>query len=100
MHVTFYDALEDIVPWSRSQRIAVRTSITIPHLLASSAIPFVFPAVALDVAGRSEYCGDGSMRQAAPVSPPVPPRAQRIPLGGARRMHEAPGARPAPPGVP
>jgi NTE family protein len=94
-HVTFYDALDDIVPWTRSQRIAVRTPVTIPHLLASSAIPFVFPAVALDVAGHSEYCGDGSMRQAAPISPAVHLGAERILVVGAGRMHEPPGERPA-----
>src|SRR4029079_4421469 len=60
-HVTFYDALDDIVPWTRSQRIAVRTSIEIPHLLASSAIPFVFPAVALDVTGRPDDRGGGAL---------------------------------------
>ncbi|MES1163210.1 MAG: patatin-like phospholipase family protein, partial [Rhizobacter sp.] len=65
LHVTFYDAIKNIVPWTRSQRIAVRDAITVPHLLASSAIPFVFPAVALNIADHIEYCGDGSMRQAA-----------------------------------
>jgi NTE family protein len=92
-HVTFYDALGDIVPWTRSQRIAVRTAITIPHLLASSAIPFVFPAVALDISGHTEYCGDGSMRQAAPISPAVHLGAERIFIVGAGRMHEPPGER-------
>ena len=93
LHVTFYDALGDIVPWTRSQRIAVRGSIGVPHLLASSAIPFVFPAVALSIAGHTEYCGDGSMRQAAPISPAVHLGAQRILVVGAGRMHEPPGER-------
>jgi len=93
LHVTFYDALDEIVPWTRSQRLAVRSAITIPHLLASSAIPFVFPAVALDIAGHSEYCGDGSMRQAAPISPAVHLGAERILVVGAGRMHEPPGER-------
>jgi NTE family protein len=95
LHVTFYDALVDIVPWTRSQRLAVRTAITVPHLLASSAIPFVFPAVALDVAGHLEYCGDGSMRQSAPISPAVHLGADRILVVGAGRMHEPPGERPS-----
>jgi len=93
LHVTFYDSVADIVPWSRSQRLAVRSPITVPHLLASSAIPFVFPAVALDVAGHTEYCGDGSMRQAAPISPAVHLGADRILVIGAGRMHEPPGER-------
>src|SRR3954447_16876153 len=87
LHVTFYDSVNDIVPWTRSQRLAVRSQITVPHLLASSAIPFVFPAVALDVAGHAEYCGDGSMRQAAPISPAVHLGADRILVVGAGRMH-------------
>jgi NTE family protein len=93
LHVTFYDALGDIVPWTRSQRLAVRTPITVNHLLASSAIPFVFPAVALDIEGHVEYCGDGSMRQAAPISPAVHLGAERILVVGAGRMHEPPGER-------
>lgn len=93
LHVTFYDAVDDIVPWTRSQRIAVRDSIRVSHLLASSAIPFVFPAVALKIEGHTEFCGDGSMRQAAPISPAVHLGAQRILIVGAGRMHEPPGQR-------
>ena len=93
LHVTFYDALEEILPWTRSQRLAVRAPITVAHLLASSAIPFVFPAVALEIEGRLEYCGDGSMRQAAPISPAVHLGAERILVVGAGRMHEPPGER-------
>jgi NTE family protein len=93
LHVTFYDAVSDIVPWTRSQRIAVRAPIGVPHLLASSAIPFVFPAAALSINGHTEYCGDGSMRQSAPISPAVHLGAQRILVVGAGRMHEPPGER-------
>jgi NTE family protein len=93
LHVTFYDALHDIEPWTRSQRLAVRDPITVAHLLASSAIPFVFPAVALTIDGHVEYCGDGSMRQAAPISPAVHLGASRIVVVGAGRMHEPPGER-------
>jgi NTE family protein len=93
-HLTFYDAADDhITPWSRSQRMAVRTTIGIPHLMASAAIPFVFPAVPLDVVGGTEYCGDGSMRQTAPISPAVHMGADRILVVGAGRMHEQPGER-------
>ena len=88
LHVTFYDAVQPIVPWTRSQRLAVRSDINVAHLLASSAIPFVFPAQALTIEGRSEYFGDGSMRQSAPISPAVHLGAQRILVIGAGRMHE------------
>ena len=93
IHVTFYDAVQDFVPWTRSQRVAVRDAITVPHLLASAAIPFVFPAVPLDFDGRVEYFGDGSMRQSAPISPAVHLGASRILVVGAGRMHEPPGRR-------
>jgi NTE family protein len=95
LHVTFYDAVKDIVPWTRSQRIAVRSDVGVPHLLASSAIPFVFPAVPLVIDGHIEYFGDGSMRQSAPISPAVHLGAERILVVGAGRMHEPPGERPA-----
>jgi NTE family protein len=93
LHVTFYDAINDIVPWTRSQRIAVRQKIGVAHLLASSAIPFVFPAVALRIDGHTEYCGDGSMRQAAPISPAVHLGSERILVVGAGRLQEPPGER-------
>ena len=116
LHLTFYDAVHDIAPWTRSQRIAVRGSIGVAHLLASSAIPFVFPPVSLpidDPAGarlnpdnepdneqdtaphqpHTEYCGDGSMRQAAPISPAIHLGAQRVLVVGAGRMHEPAGPR-------
>lgn len=99
-HVTFYDAVREIEPWTRSQRLAERTTLTQDHLMASSAIPFVFPAVQLPVQGRSEYFGDGSMRQAAPISPAVHLGADRILVVGAGRLHEPAGARPAAGGYP
>ncbi len=99
-HVTFYDAVEPIQPWTRSQRIALRAPLSVTHLLASSAIPFVFPAVSLELEGLPEYFGDGSMRQAAPISPAVHLGADRILVVGAGRMHEPPGRRVAANGYP
>ncbi len=94
MHVTFYDAVKQIVPWTRTQRLAVRSEIGVAHLLASSAIPFVFPAVPLVIDGHLEYFGDGSMRQSAPISPAVHLGAQRILVVGAGRMSEPRAERP------
>ena len=87
-HVTFFQGAENVTPWIRSQRFAVRDRITHEHLLASSAIPFVFPATALQIDGRTEYFGDGSMRQSAPVAAAIHLEAQRIVVVGAGRMHE------------
>ena len=48
--------------WERSQRIGVRTAIGVPHLLASSAIPVVFPSVEVGgerlVSNREVAVGD------------------------------------------
>ena len=90
-HVTFCQTAQPFQPWLRSQRIAVPCKIGVPHLMASSAIPFVFPAVQLDMARRDEWFGDGSMRQSAPISPAVHLGATRILVVGAGRMNEPAG---------
>lgn len=87
-HVTFFEGAKGLTPWIRSQRLAVRDKITHAHLLASSAIPFVFPATALTIGNHTEYFGDGSMRQSAPVAAAIHLGADRILVVGAGRMHE------------
>ncbi|SDB86309.1 patatin-like phospholipase family protein [Paraburkholderia lycopersici] len=94
-HVTFYQAGEPITAWRRAQRTARMVALTPAHLLASAAIPFVFPAVRLELDGRHEYFGDGSIRQIAPLSPAIHFGAQRIVvLGAAAPTPEVPAARP------
>ncbi|MBL8333820.1 MAG: patatin-like phospholipase family protein [Rubrivivax sp.] len=93
-HVTFYHAAPTVEPWSRSQRVAVPSRIGYEHLLASSAIPFVFPAARIQHGDETGWYGDGSMRQTAPLSPAIHLGAQRLLIIGAGRMHEPPGARP------
>ncbi len=72
--VTFYQGVEQLVPWRRARRIGVPTKIGIRHLLASSAIPFIFPATLIN----REYFGDGSMRQIAPISSALHLGATRV----------------------
>lgn len=63
--------------------------ITIEHLLASSAIPFLFPATPLWADGGVEYFGDGSMRHLAPLSPAIHLGASRIlAIGVGQPMHK------------
>lgn len=92
-HVTFYQSAAPVVPWVRSQRVAAPVELSHAHLLASSAIPFVFPAAELPIGGQLEWCGDGSMRQTAPLSPAIHLGAQRLLVIGAGRMQEPPGRR-------
>ena len=60
--------------WRRPQREAVPGVITLEHIMASAAIPFVFPAIRLG----SSWHGDGGIRQIAPLSPALHLGASRI----------------------
>lgn len=94
-HLTFYQASEPISAWRRAQRTARMVALTPAHLLASAAIPYVFPAVRLEVDGRHEYFGDGSIRQIAPLSPAIHFGASRIVvIGAAAPTPEVPAVRP------
>lgn len=66
------------IDWSRPGRRAEQQPITIEHLMASSAIPFIFPSTPLWVDGGMEFFGDGSMRQISPLSSAVHLGADRI----------------------
>jgi NTE family protein len=52
------------------------------YLLASSALPFIFPAVKV----HREYFGDGSLRQIAPISPALHLGADRVLVVGTGRQ--------------
>jgi NTE family protein len=87
-HITFFQSEAEIQPWERSQRIALRSQIGVEHLLASSAIPLIFPATPIYCNGRREYFGDGSMRQLAPISPAIHLGADKVLVVGAGRLNE------------
>lgn len=87
-HFNFYSSATAVPPWQRSQRVAVPTALHHAHLLASSAIPFVFPATSLHEQGQPGWFGDGSMRQTAPLSPAIHLGAQRLLIIGAGRASD------------
>jgi NTE family protein len=80
--VTFFQGVPGLEPWQRARRIGVPMPITVDHLLASSALPFIFPPMQLN----REYFGDGSMRQIAPVSPALHLGADRLFVIGVGRQ--------------
>jgi NTE family protein len=91
--ISFFQGKESLVAWQRARRIGCKMDIEVPHLLASAAIPFVFPPVLID----REYFGDGAMQQLAPTSPAVHLGADRIliigvgkPLDASARVHAPP----------
>jgi NTE family protein len=79
---SFFQGAEHFEGWKRSARIGIKTRLTVEHLMASSAIPFLFPAYHLN----REYFGDGSMRQVAPVSPALHLGADRVVVVGTARI--------------
>lgn len=80
VHWTFCHTAQDAPfrGWSRPGRRAEFQPITIEHLMASSAIPFLFPSTPLWVDGHREFFGDGSMRQTSPLSPAMHLGAQKM----------------------
>ncbi len=82
--VNFFQSAPSVQPWQRARRLGVATFIEAKHILASSAIPFIFPAVRIN----REYFGDGSMRQIAPVSPALHLGAVRVLVIGTGQADE------------
>ena len=83
--VAFFDGIESIPEWHRAQRLGRRTRLTLEHLMASSAIPMLFPPISLS----EEYFGDGAMRQLNPLSPAVHLGADRLLVIGVRARRQA-----------
>jgi NTE family protein len=82
--VSFFQGGSGLEGWERNQRIGAAVPINLDLLLASAALPFIFPAVKFN----REYFGDGSMRQIAPVSPALHLGADRVLIVGTGRQSE------------
>ncbi len=78
--VTFVETSRHFLPWDRSARRGVATNIDVDHLMASAAIPLLFPPVAMDGA----HFNDGAMRQSTPLAPAIHLGADRILIIGVR----------------
>ncbi len=74
MSVTFFEGEPGIQEWARHQRMGVRERINLDHLMATSAIPLIFPSA---MVGERHYC-DGAVRQMAPLSPALHLGAQKL----------------------
>ena len=72
--VTFFEGTLSVAPWQRTRRRGERHRLRVEHLMASTAIPFVFPATRL---GEDWYM-DGSVRQLTPLSPALHLGARRL----------------------
>lgn len=77
---TFFQSSDEHKSWSRTRRTGVRGEVNLDHLMASIAVPMIFPPVLIG----NEYFGDGAMRQATPLSPAIHLGADRILVIGVR----------------
>jgi NTE family protein len=82
--VSFFQGTADLKPWKRARRVGSVAKISVEHLMASAAIPLVFPAVKVN----REYFGDGSMGQLAPISPALHLGADRVLVIGVRKPNQ------------
>jgi len=64
----------EIESWARPQRLGVQTEIRAEHIMASSALPLVFPAQQLD----DGWYGDGGVRFLTPLAPAIHLGADRV----------------------
>ena len=77
---SFFEAADHVRDWDRTRRLGQRTDLSLDHLMASIAVPMIFPPQQIG----NEYFGDGAMRQATPLSPAVHLGADRILVVGIR----------------
>jgi NTE family protein len=90
--ISYFQAQQQIEGWERQRRRGVATKLQLNHLLASAALPLIFPAERIG----NEYFGDGGMRLIAPLSPAVHLGANRIMVIGTRdEKPDLPPERPA-----
>lgn len=83
--VSFFQGAPNQRCWRRNKRIGVHAKLGVQHLLASSALPGIFPAEKI---GR-QYFGDGSLRQLSPLSPALKLGADRIVVIGTRGANKS-----------
>ena len=78
--ISFYDGVEELVPWVRSTRLGIRTALSVDHVLASCAIPIFFSPIKIN----GSYYGDGCIKLTSPLSPAIHLGADRIIAVGIR----------------
>ena len=84
--VSFFQASADVRAWRRARRQGEPTTLEVGHLLASAALPLLFPAERIGY----EYFGDGGMRMLAPLGPAIHLGAERLLIVSTRDEHPDP----------
>lgn len=89
MSVSFFQGGPERAGWQRWRRQGIPSPIDISHVMASTAIPTIFPPQRI---GRNYY-GDGALRQLTPISPALHLGADKvliIPANGHKREYSRP----------
>jgi NTE family protein len=81
----FYESRQRPVTTDPAWVPGVAAQLGHDHLMASSAVPFLFPPVRM----HGEHFGDGAMRQVAPLSPAIHLGADRLFVVGVRGLRRA-----------
>jgi NTE family protein len=72
--ISFFQANASVLPWTRERRHGQAAELTVDHLLASAALPLIFPAQRVG----ADFFGDGGMRMITPLSPAIHLGAERV----------------------
>lgn len=80
--VTFVQGKENLASWDKGRKRSEKTTISTDHIMASSAIPLLFPPVQVD----ERFFGDGAVRNHAPCSPVIYMGAEKLLVIGVRRQ--------------
>ena len=89
-NISFFQAAKGVKGWWRHRRVGVPVTLALDHLMASTAIPGIYPAVHI----HREYFGDGAVRHAAPLSPALHLGAKKLfIIGVSHNPQEEPGPR-------
>lgn len=82
--ISFFHGTEDLQPWSRAKREGIKGRINSEILMASAAIPLVFPSIKLN----QGHFGDGSIHQLSPLSPAIHLGAEKLLIIGVDQPKE------------
>jgi len=85
---TFFQGQAHIQPWQRARRHSEACVLGTEHLLASSALPTLFPATRIG----DDYFGDGALRQTRPLSSAIKLGADRLFIIGVSEQNREPNA--------
>jgi len=82
--ISYFQANNNIKTWKRAKRCGQSTQLNTEHLMASAAIPLVFPSIKI----KNHHLGDGSVHQLSPLSPAIHLGAKRIFVIGVEQPKE------------